>query len=154
MEADLYGLSKFLGNWNPSSVAIDGKEVLKSAIEVGLVEDAFNEVDRDIVGNDGFLEESSDDEEDTCAEHLLSHDEGTTNLRDEVAGSDDGTCHQLREEGDIESIVEQSIEWLDVAAIDIDGVTEGLEGEEGDANGQENVAWLPYDTLQITACDA
>lgn len=134
-------------------VTIDGKEVLESAVEVGLVEDALNEVDGDIVADDGFLEESCDDVEDSHAEHGVGYYEGATYLGDEVACTDDGACHELWEEADVEGIVEQAVEGLDVASIDINGVAERLEGEEGYAHGQEDVAWLPDDGFQIAASD-
>ena len=134
-------------------VAIDGKEVFESAVEVGLVEDALYEVDADVVADDGFLEKSSDDVENTRAEHGICDHERTTNLWDEVTCPDNRTRHKLREETDVESIVEQAIERFDVAPIDIDGVTQRLEREERDAHGQEDVARLPRHTLQVTAAN-
>ena len=135
-------------------VSIDCQEVFESAVEVGLVEDALDEVDGYIVGDDCFLEESGDDVEDACSEHLAGDHEGTPYLQDEIACPDDGACHELRKEADVEGIVEQSVERPDVAPIYIDGVAEGLEGEEGYADGQEDVARLPYDIAQIAARDA
>ncbi len=134
-------------------VAIDGKEILEAAVKVGLVEDTLHEVDGDIVGDDGFLEESCYDEEDAGAEHLTGDEEGTANLRNEVARTDDGTCHKLGEEADVEGVIEQAVEGAYGATIDVDGVAERLEGEEGDADGQEDVARLPHDGLQIGAAD-
>lgn len=134
-------------------VAIDGKEILKSAVEVRLVEDTLHEVDGDIVGDDGFLEKSGHDEEDACAEHLTGDEEGTANLRNEVTRTDDRTCHKLREEADVEGVVEQAVEGTYRATIDVDGVAKRLEREEGDADGQEDVAGLPHDGLQIGATD-
>ena len=138
---------------NLEGVAIDGKEIFESAVQVGLVENTLDEVDADIVGNDGFLEESGDDVEDTRAKHGIGDHERAANLWDEVAGTNDGACHQLREETDVEGIIEQPVEGLDVASIDIDGVTQRLEGEEGNAHRQEDVTWLPHDGFQIGACD-
>ena len=138
---------------NLEGVAIDGQEVLQAAVEVGLVEDALHEVDGDVVADDGFLEESGHDVEDAGAEHLAGDEEGAANLGDEVAGTDNGACHELGEEADVEGVVEQAVEGADVAPIDIDGVAERLEGEEGDAHGQEDVARLPRHALEVAAAD-
>ena len=138
---------------NLEGVAIDGKEILESTVEVWLVEDALDEVDGDVVGDDGFLEESRDDEEDACAEHLVGHEQGATYLWDEVTCPHDRTCHELGEKRDVEGIVEEPVEGTYVATIDIDGVTQRLEGEETDAHRQEDVTRLPRHIQQVGATD-
>ena len=46
---------------------------------------------------------------------------------------------ELWEEGDVEGIVEEVALVVELAAVDVDGVTQQLEGIEGDADGQEDV---------------
>ena len=115
---------------NLEGVSIDSKEVLKTAVKVGLIENALYEVDGDVVGNDSLLKKSSDDEKDTCAEHLVGNEERTAYLGDEVTGTNNRTCHELGEETDVEGIVKQTVEGLDVASVNVNRVTERLEGEE------------------------
>ena len=52
---------------------------------------------------------------------------------------DDRSCHQLREEGDVESEFVDIFLRLDFLPIDIHDVTDGLEGVEGDADGHDDL---------------
>ena len=88
-------------------VAIDGKEILKAAVEVWLVKDAFHEVDTDVVADDSFFEETGDDAEDAFAKHVGRDNERLAYLGNEVACSHDGACYKLGEEADVKGIVEE-----------------------------------------------
>ena len=120
-------------------VPIDPHQVFEARIQGGIVEDALHEVHADIVGDDGFLEESAHQEEHPPPEHGLGHHQRTAYLGQEVAGTHDGTGYQLGKERDIERIVEQAVQGLQLPAIDIEGIAERLEGEERDAHGQEDI---------------
>ena len=74
--------------------------------------DALDEVDADIVADNGFLEQTCEDEENGTSEHLVGHTERTAYLWDEVAGTDDGACDELREERDVEGVVEDVVQRL------------------------------------------
>ena len=66
-------------------------------VEERLVEDAVHEVERDVVRDDRLLEQTREDQEDARAEHLAGYDDGILpDLRDEVAGADDGSGDELR----------------------------------------------------------
>ena len=123
-------------------IAVGSQQVLHATVERGVVEDAVDEVERDIVADDGFLEQANHDEEDATGKHLLGDGQGLANLWRKVAGTDDGSCYELGEEADVEGVVEQRGQRLEVAPIDIDDVAHGLEGEEGDSHGQEDVPGL------------
>jgi len=60
-------------------------------------------------------------------------------LREEIFCTNNGSCNQLREEGDKEAVINNAFEGFYFTPIDIYGVAEGLEGEEGNAHGDEDV---------------
>ena len=60
----------------------------------------------------------------------------------EIARTDDGSSHQLREERHVKSIVEHRGEGAELASVDVDGVAHALEREETDAHRQEDVPRL------------
>lgn len=59
-------------------------------------------------------------------------------LRHKIRRPDDRPCNQLREEGHIKSKIEHILHRFDLPPVNIDGVTHGLEGEEGDTYRQED----------------
>ena len=60
-------------------------------------------------------------------------------MRQEVGGALDGPSNELREEGDKGAKGDGVSGGLEVVAVDVDGVGEGLEGEKGDADGQDDL---------------
>ena len=60
-------------------------------------------------------------------------------LRQEVGGALDGSCHELREEADVGEEGRGIAGGGEAAAIDVDGIAEGLEGVEGDAHREDEV---------------
>jgi len=124
-------------------VSVDARQTFESRVEERLVEDAVHEVERDIVRDDRLLEQTREDQEDARAEHLAGYDDGVLpDLRDEVAGADDGSGDELREEREVEEVVEPVREGLQLAAVDVDRVAHRLEDEERDADRQEDVPEL------------
>ena len=120
-------------------IAVYAKEVLHSGIQAGIVENAFYKVDADIVGDDGFLEQTAHDEEDSFAEHFLRNEQGLADLGNKIAGTHNRSCYQLGEEGYIKDVVQQVIERLQVTAVYVEGIAQRLEGEEGNTDRQEDV---------------
>jgi len=55
---------------------------------------------------------------------------------DELVGADDGTCHELGEEADVEAVVEEVGERRYASAVDVHQVADALEGVERDADGE------------------
>ena len=58
-------------------------------------------------------------------------------LRQQVGGTLDGTCHELREEGDVGEEGEDIVRGGQLTPMNVDGVAEGLKGIERDADGQD-----------------
>ena len=56
-------------------IAVDARQALEARIEQRLVEDAVDEIERDVVRNDRLFEESRKDQEDSRAEHFARHDD-------------------------------------------------------------------------------
>lgn len=113
-------------------------EVLETREELGIVEDTVDEVDRKIVTQDDLLGQTIENPEDGNAEHTAREEILAIELGNEITGLDDGACHQLGEEADIEAKIEPVANGLDEALINIASVTDGLEGEEGDTYGQDD----------------
>ena len=123
-------------------IAIDAQQVLDAGIQGGVVEDAVHEIERDIVADNGFLEQTDDNEIHSLGKHHAGDADRFADLRGKVAGSHNGTCHELGKERHVESILQQVGQWLERTAVDVDGVAHALEREETDAHGQEDVPRL------------
>ena len=117
----------------------ESHEVLKAREEVGIVEDTIDEIHGKVVAQDDFLEQTIHNPEDGDAEHTAGEEVAAVELGDEVAGLDDGTCHELGEEADIETEIKEVADRTDKSLIDICRIADGLEGEEGDADRQDDV---------------
>jgi hypothetical protein len=61
-----------------------------------------------------------------------------TDFPRDVAIPYDRPSNKLREHQDVEHIVRQTIHGRIVVPIDINDVSDGLEGEKGDANGKQH----------------
>ena len=64
---------------------------------------------------------------------------GGEELREEGGGALDGACDELGEEADVGEEGHGVARWGDGAAVDVDGIAEGLEGVERDADGEDEV---------------
>ena len=120
-------------------VAIDSHQVLDAGVKQGIVEHAVDEVDADVVRDDDLLDQACHYEGYAASHHAVRDNDRTVQLGDEVACTDYGACHELREERDVEGIVEQTADGLYRAAIDINGVAQRLEREERNSDRQEDV---------------
>ena len=124
-------------------IAVDAHQALESRVEQRFVEDAVDEVERDVVRNDRLFEQAREDQEDARAEHLArDHDRVLPDLRDEIPGADDRAGHQLRKERQVKEIVEPVGQRLQLAAVNVYGVAHRLENEERDADREEDVLEL------------
>ena len=124
-------------------VAVNTHQALEPGVEQRLVEDAVDEVERNVVRDDGLLEQTREDQEDARAEHLAGDDDRVLpDLGDEIPGPDDRAGHQLRKERQVKEIVEPVGQRLQLAAVNVDGIAHRLEDEERDADRQEDVLEL------------
>ena len=129
----------------PGEVAVDlkgeedGTEDECGAGEGLGVAEAHVDVGRTGVGNDDLLEHAPEDEAHAVAPLLIVEGAGRGDLRQEVGGPLDGSRYELGEEGNEGCKGDGVAGGLEVAAVDVDGVGEGLEGVEGDANGQNDL---------------
>ncbi len=57
-------------------------------------------------------------------------------MEDELVGAYDRACDELREEADVEAVVEEVGERSDASAVDVHQVADALEGVEGYAYGE------------------
>ena len=105
---------------------------------LGVIE-AHVDVGRTGVGDDDFLEHAPEDEAHAVAPLLVGEGPRRGDLRQQVGGPLDGPRDELREEGDKGTKGHGVAGGLEVAPVDVDGVGEGLEGVEGDADGQDDL---------------
>ena len=136
------------------SVAIDAHQVLEAGVERRCLEDAVDKIEADIVRDHRLLHQAAEDEEKSLAKRLAGHQRIAVDLRDEITCPHDRSRHQLREEGDVEEVIDPSPERLDPPPIDIDHVADALEGEERDTDGQEDVPVLKLQIQQPVGTDA
>lgn len=120
-------------------IAVNTHEVFHARIQSRIIKDTLHKVDADIIRNNRFLEKTAYNQEDSLSEHLLRDKQRTADLRDKVACTHDGACHQLREERYIESIVQQVGEGRYLFAIHINRIAQRLESEERDADRKKYV---------------
>ena len=71
----------------------------------------------------------------TVGEAFDSH-RAVIQLRADICIADDRACHQLREQAHIGCEAVEAAVSCCIAAVNVDGVAHGLEGEEADADGQ------------------
>ena len=103
-----------------------------------MVEHTVNEVDGNIVAQHDLFHQAIDDPKYGDAKLFAAEEVFLVQLRDELVGPHDRTCHQLREEADVEAEVEDVADRRDALAVDIHDVADGLEGIERDAHGQQD----------------
>ena len=113
------------------------REILERGEEGGVIEHPVHEVYRQVVGEDYLLEKAVEYPEHRDTELPAGEEEGLVELGDELVGPDDGACHQLREEGGVESEIEDIGGVAHFAFIDIDDIAYVLERVERDAYRQE-----------------
>ena len=97
------------------------------------------DVGRTGVGDDDLLEHAPEDEAHAVAPLLVGECPRRGDLRQEVGGALDGPRDKLGKERDECGKCDGVAGGLEVAPIDVDGVGEGLEGVEGDADGQDDL---------------
>ena len=114
-------------------------EVFKTGEKQGIVKYAVDEVHGNVVAENNLLCQTVQNPEDSDAKLSASQEIGLVELRNELAGTHNGTCHQLREEADVETEVQQISHRFYLAFVHIDGVADHLEGEERNAYGKHNL---------------
>ena len=60
-------------------------------------------------------------------------------LRHELIGADDGACHQLGKEAEVETEIAYVLDNLGCASFKVDKVADGLECEERQPDGRDYV---------------
>ena len=87
-----------------------------------------------VIGNHTLLDETDHHKPQTHIETPLGNCTRFANLRQQDMGSGDGPCQKQGEKREIEEEFQQRDLHREPAAIDIDHITDGLKGEEGDAD--------------------
>src|SRR5579859_4528083 len=90
------------------------------------------------VGDQDFLEKPPQDLAAPIGRGFQREHALPLELREEIAGSFDGARHQLRKEGYEGQVVDEACRRSDLAAVDVDHVTQGLEGVEADARREQD----------------
>ena len=93
----------------------------------------------EVVGDEDFFEEAPEDEMQAGGDFGGGDGARLGDLGEEGVGALDGSGDEVGEVEDAEEEVEERVGGVDLAAIDIDGVGEGLEGVKGDADGEDDL---------------
>ena len=123
------------------AVGKEGHEVLKTGEKHGVVEHTVDEVHREVVAQDDFLEQAVEYPEHGHAELQAAQAVLAVELRDEVAGFYDRSGHQLGEERDVETEIEQVAHRFHQPAVHIGRIADDLERVEGDSHGQDDAVY-------------
>lgn len=114
-------------------------EVLKASKQERRIENAVHEVCGEVVAQDDFFAKPVQNPENGHAESPAGQEIFLVELRNELVGAHNRAGHQLREEREVETEVEDVRYGLDFTAVDVDAVTHGLEREERNAYRQNNL---------------
>ena len=150
MLAERYGRSKLIGRRMPSSmrdaagdigvageieielqrVGVDGEQRFGAAVEIGRIEDAIDEIGRQVIGDQRLLHQPEADQEESASAIGAAQSGRGGELLDEIGDARDGSGHDGGEERDGGEMFQQAVRALGVAAVEIDGVRERLERVE------------------------
>ena len=123
------------------AVGKEGHEVLKTGEKHGVVEHTVDEVHREVVAQDDFLEQAVEYPEHGHAELQAAQAVLAVELRDEVAGFYDRSGHQLGEERDVETEIEQVAHRFYQSPVHVGRIADDLERVEGDSHGQDDAVY-------------
>ena len=124
-------------------VAEYGAEILEARKQHGIVEHPVDEVHCDVVAQYYLFYQAVKNPEHRDAELFPAEEPRPVHLRDEFAGTDDRPGHELGEETDEESEIQDVVNRLQLSLIDVDGVADDLEGKERDAHRQHDAVHAP-----------
>ncbi len=119
-------------------VAKQGAQVLEAAVEKGILKDAVGKVHGQVVGQDEFLHKTVHDPEDGNAKPAAAQVVGFVQLLNKLHGPHDGAGNQLGEETQVKAKVQEVLYRFYLFPLHIHYVTHSLEGEEGDAYGEDD----------------
>ena len=118
-------------------VGVDAEEDFSRGVEAGEIEDAVDEVFGEVVGEEKFFEQAEADEEEGAAAVGGFELFGVAfELLEEVGDAGDGSGEDGGEEGGGGEVGKEGAGGFGVAAVEVEGVGERLEGVEGDAEGE------------------
>ena len=109
-----------------------------SAVILVVVEDVVDK-NGTRVRNDDFLEHAPEDEPKPTNCEVIIKSALFLDLWQQGARTFDGPSHELRKKTDKGSKVQQGLRWLELPAVNVDGVAQRLEGVEADANWQDEL---------------
>ena len=121
-------------------------KILETREQLWIVEHPVYEVYCKIITQYHLLEKTVENPEYGYAEHASTEEVLSVKLRDKIACLDDRSCHQLREEADIETKVKQIADWFNESLVHIAGVRNCLKGKERNTNRENN----PVDRKQVS----
>ena len=111
-------------------IAEKGCKVFKAAEHEGIGKDAVGKVHGHVVGQDELFEKTVHYPEDGDAEPAAGQVVRLVKLGYELRRTDDGACHQLREETQVETEVQEILHRLYLAAFYVHDIAHRLEGKE------------------------
>ena len=121
------------------AVAVEGHQVLKTRETSGVLKHAVDEVHRQVVRQEHLLQESIQDPKCGDAKLLFSQVVLLVELGNEVRRAHNGPGHQLGKEAHVEPKIQDVLDRLDVPAVHVHRIADGLERVERDADRQQDL---------------
>ena len=109
---------------NLQGIAINTHQILHPRIKSRIIKNTLYKVNADIVRYNRFLEEPTHDEEDSTSEHLIGDKQRAADLRHEIPRFDNRAGYQLREERQIEQVVNPLVGRIDPPFVQVDDVAD------------------------------
>src|SRR5207249_5713767 len=107
-----------------------GQDQPRRAVRLRVVIDAFD-IERKVIGQRQFLEQTDEEQRRAVGEVLQADGRELAELREQMPGALDRPGHELGKETNERGETEKVPLALDVAQVEINRVTQRLEGEEG-----------------------
>lgn len=124
---------------NLNGVAVYSHQVHESGIQFRIVEDTVHKVHTNVVGDHHFFKQPIHDQEHSTSKLGGGELEGFVNLRNEVGGTHNRTRNKLGEEGHEKTEIKDALSRFQLTPINVDGITQRLEGVERNSYRQSNV---------------
>jgi hypothetical protein len=118
-------------------VGVGGEQDVGCRVGLRDAEDRIDDLAREEVGDRHLLHEADDDERDAGADGDLARIARALELGQELARADDRAGDDVGEEAQVQPDVDR-LRGRQQAAVDVDGVGDGLEDDEADADRQRD----------------
>ena len=127
-------------------------EVFEASEQERGIENAVHKVCREVVAQDNLLGKTVQNPEYGHAKGAAGEEIRLVKLWNELVGTNDRACHELREERKVKAEVQNVIDSLDFATVNVDAIAHCLEREERNTHREDNLIDQRMRTEHGVAC--